>query len=144
MRATGFSYHQKFSAEFVFSPFRGRTSPFENCHFDLHSVQWQFTAARTDQVRDPLVKLFAGFTDRRRTTQGKLFQMPITNLTSLNQSLRAIALAVAAIVFLAPMVAQAGSRPCVGAHCKPTKPVVTKTEKPTVSGLNPRRPMSQK
>ncbi len=70
--------------------------------------------------------------------------MPVTNLTSFNPSLRMTALAVAAIVFLAPMVAQAGSRPCTGAHCKPVKPIVTKNEKPIVSGLNPRRPISAK
>jgi hypothetical protein len=69
--------------------------------------------------------------------------MLITNLTSFNLFPRAIALA-AAIVFLAPMVAQAGNRPCTGAHCKPVKPIVTKSEKPTVSGLNPRRPISAK
>ena len=59
--------------------------------------------------------------------------MPVTNLMSVNLSLRATALAVAAIVFLVPMVAQAGSRPCTGAHCKPVKPVVTKIEKPIYS-----------
>jgi hypothetical protein len=70
--------------------------------------------------------------------------MQVTNLTSSNQYPRAIALVVAAIVSLAPFAAQAGSRPCVGAHCKPAKPIVTKYDKPTVSGLNPRRPISAK
>src|SRR6185312_17102341 len=134
MRTRRISYHRKFSAELVFSSDRGRTSPTENCHFNLHDVQWQFTAARINQdrsARETLRRI------RRSTaiTAGKFSQMPVTNLMSVNLSLRATALAVAAIVFLVPMVAQAGSRPCTGAHCKPVKPVVTKIEKPTVSGL---------
>jgi len=70
--------------------------------------------------------------------------MQVSNFMSPNQYPLAIALTVAAIVVLTPFVAQAGSRPCVGAHCKPAKPIATKNDKPTVSGLNPRRPISAK
>ena len=76
MRTRRISYHRKFSAELVFSSDRGRTSPTENCHFNLHDVQWQFTAARVNQDRDPLVKLFAGYVDRRRSPQGNFLKCP--------------------------------------------------------------------
>jgi len=144
MRTRRISYHQKFSAELVFSSGSGEDISNRKLSFQSprRSVAVHRCARkpRSRSARETLRRI-RGST---AITAGKFSQMPVTNLMSVNLSLRATALAVAAIVFLVPMVAQAGSRPCTGAHCKPVKPVVTKIEKPTVSGLNPRRPISAK